>query len=259
MQLCGRTWASDPEVGEIERPLKRRSLCAPLCSAACGSAASGVQQLPLPWARPEQEVWVLKEVLQPEEVEALLGCTKCKRAYRNVGHLINQFFDPVLSLKLWSRVTDFVPAVRGLAAAGLNEHLRFLRYLSDSRGSDDGTTRFVSPKCPEADSAVDISWEFGSCERCSPPGLGAALLWGVPSSDERCPTSPKAAKQSQGEESLPRTWTESQSGRSFLRKPILVLDEFSHRLGQICRTIGQGFEMRFAPQVGKPQAAAAAA
>jgi hypothetical protein len=42
--------------------------------------------------------------------------------------LINQFFDPVLSFKLWSRVKHFMPNVQGLAAAGLNEHLRFLRY-----------------------------------------------------------------------------------------------------------------------------------
>ena len=44
------------------------------------------------------------------------------------GHLINQFFDPVLSFKLWSRVKHLMPNVQGLAAAGLNEHLRFLRY-----------------------------------------------------------------------------------------------------------------------------------
>lgn len=44
------------------------------------------------------------------------------------GHLINQFFDPVLSFKLWSRVEHVMPWSQSSMPVGLNEHLRFLRY-----------------------------------------------------------------------------------------------------------------------------------
>ncbi|CAL1127509.1 unnamed protein product [Cladocopium goreaui] len=151
-QLAGADDISESSVRklceEIERPLERRSLCAPLCSATCGGTAKGIDALPLSWARPEQEVWVLREVLKPSEVQAI----------REWG----------LSRADWVQAN-------GLAAAGLNEHLRFLRYgeghyfaphqdgenrkdcgrsvfsallyLSDSTGCDDGSTRFVSPLC----------------------------------------------------------------------------------------------------------------
>ncbi|CAL1127508.1 unnamed protein product [Cladocopium goreaui] len=179
-QLAGADDISESSVRklceEIERPLERRSLCAPLCSATCGGTAKGIDALPLSWARPEQEVWVLREVLKPSEVQAIRewGLSRADWVQAN-GHLINQFFDPVLSFKLWSRVKHLMPNVQGLAAAGLNEHLRFLRYgeghyfaphqdgenrkdcgrsvfsallyLSDSTGCDDGSTRFVSPLC----------------------------------------------------------------------------------------------------------------
>lgn len=190
---------------EIERPLERRSLCAPLCSATCGGTAKGIDALPLSWARPEQQVWVLREVLKPSEVQAIRewGLSRADWVQAN-GHLINQFFDPVLSFKLWSRVKHLMPNVEALAAAGLNEHLRFLRYgeghyfaphqdgenrndsgrsvfsallyLSDSTGCDDGTTRFVSPLCPEVAHCGRCDW---SCSYCvdAPVATGDMVIF----------------------------------------------------------------------------------
>lgn len=44
------------------------------------------------------------------------------------GHLISQFRDPILAEKLWRRVSHLMPGLENRKAAGLNEHLRFLRY-----------------------------------------------------------------------------------------------------------------------------------
>lgn len=180
-QLAGADDISESSVRklceEIERPLERRSLCAPLCSATCGGTAKGIDALPLSWARPEQEVWVLREVLKPSEVQAI----------REWG----------LSRADWVQAN-------GLAAAGLNEHLRFLRYgeghyfaphqdgenrkdcgrsvfsallyLSDSTGCDDGSTRFVSPLCPEVARCGRCDW---SCSHCvdAPVATGDMVIF----------------------------------------------------------------------------------
>eukprot|EP00434_Breviolum_minutum_P024123 symbB.v1.2.021294.t2/scaffold1830.1/size100772/3 len=162
---------------EIERPLQRFSLCAPLCSATCAPKAVTVETLPLHWARPEQQVLVLKEVLQPSEVQQIRewGLSRTGWVHAN-GHLINQFFDPVLSFKLWSRVEHVMPWSQSSMPVGLNEHLHgenrngsgrsvfsALLYLSDSTGSDSGTTRFVSPQCPEVARCGRCDYTCGYC------------------------------------------------------------------------------------------------
>ena len=59
---------------DIERPLKRRSQCAPLRSLQSSPrSAVGKQEVRLSWARPEQQVFVIPQVLKEDEVQASLG------------------------------------------------------------------------------------------------------------------------------------------------------------------------------------------
>lgn len=57
---------------DIERPLRRCSQCAPLASIHDTLPAASAHALRLPWARPEQQVLVIKEVLKEDEVHTSL-------------------------------------------------------------------------------------------------------------------------------------------------------------------------------------------
>jgi len=188
---------------------------APICGTSDAQPAARIVHVNLPWAKSfEGKVpvvcAVIEELLSLDEVHALHAWANESSDWEtHAGHLRMQTTDATFVYKLYLRMERFAAEFsRGHAIAGLNEHLRFLKYkpghyflphtdgmitsrldnvyrmslmsailyLSDPEDDGGGGTRFIAPDCPTYAATGRCDWK---CDHCvdAPVTKGSMLLF----------------------------------------------------------------------------------